>query len=191
MSPVCVVGIVWRHLHVHTPQHMPTTDTVRQRCHDNFTDHHRHVPTFIWRLGEIERGGLEVKRNTRARVIYTPVFQLFHLRADGDAHSPKQDTSVPKCDRPGNVFRVSAESRGFCTLSRCLPLSLGGESQVWAAARCTATDSRLLLVTSVTAEQQRASYLGVLQDVIEAIAESAFKTSQYPVILSFENHVDT
>uniref|UniRef100_A0A669C133 Phosphoinositide phospholipase C n=1 Tax=Oreochromis niloticus TaxID=8128 RepID=A0A669C133_ORENI len=28
-------------------------------------------------------------------------------------------------------------------------------------------------------------------DVIEAIAESAFKTSQYPVILSFENHVDS
>ena len=26
------------------------------------------------------------------------------------------------------------------------------------------------------------------QDVIEAIAESAFKTSDYPVILSFENH---
>ncbi|XP_008279642.1 1-phosphatidylinositol 4,5-bisphosphate phosphodiesterase beta-2 [Stegastes partitus] len=29
------------------------------------------------------------------------------------------------------------------------------------------------------------------KDVIEAIAESAFKTSQYPVILSFENHVDS
>lgn len=29
------------------------------------------------------------------------------------------------------------------------------------------------------------------QDVIEAIAESAFKTSPYPVILSFENHVDS
>ena len=27
------------------------------------------------------------------------------------------------------------------------------------------------------------------KDVIEAIAESAFKTSDYPVILSFENHV--
>ena len=27
-----------------------------------------------------------------------------------------------------------------------------------------------------------------LQDVIEAIAESAFKTSEWPVILSFENH---
>ena len=27
-----------------------------------------------------------------------------------------------------------------------------------------------------------------LQDVIEAISESAFKTSDYPVILSFENH---
>lgn len=26
------------------------------------------------------------------------------------------------------------------------------------------------------------------QEVIEAIAESAFKTSDYPVILSFENH---
>ena len=26
------------------------------------------------------------------------------------------------------------------------------------------------------------------QEVIEAIAESAFKTSEYPVILSFENH---
>lgn len=26
------------------------------------------------------------------------------------------------------------------------------------------------------------------RDVIEAIAESAFKTSEYPVILSFENH---
>uniref|UniRef100_A0A8D3BY93 1-phosphatidylinositol 4,5-bisphosphate phosphodiesterase n=1 Tax=Scophthalmus maximus TaxID=52904 RepID=A0A8D3BY93_SCOMX len=29
------------------------------------------------------------------------------------------------------------------------------------------------------------------KEVIEAIAESAFKTSQYPVILSFENHVDS
>ena len=28
----------------------------------------------------------------------------------------------------------------------------------------------------------------IFQDVIEAIAESAFKTSDYPVILSFENH---
>jgi len=27
-----------------------------------------------------------------------------------------------------------------------------------------------------------------LQEVIEAIAESAFKTSEYPVVLSFENH---
>lgn len=26
------------------------------------------------------------------------------------------------------------------------------------------------------------------KDVLEAIAESAFKTSEYPVILSFENH---
>nr|XP_021323208.1 1-phosphatidylinositol 4,5-bisphosphate phosphodiesterase beta-2 [Danio rerio] len=31
----------------------------------------------------------------------------------------------------------------------------------------------------------------LLQDVIEAIAESAFKTSKYPVVLSFENHVDS
>ncbi|TSL40997.1 1-phosphatidylinositol 4,5-bisphosphate phosphodiesterase beta-3 [Bagarius yarrelli] len=30
-----------------------------------------------------------------------------------------------------------------------------------------------------------------LQEVIEAIAESAFKTSPYPLILSFENHVDS
>lgn len=30
-----------------------------------------------------------------------------------------------------------------------------------------------------------------LQEAIEAIAESAFKTSPYPVILSFENHVDS
>jgi phosphatidylinositol phospholipase C beta len=30
-----------------------------------------------------------------------------------------------------------------------------------------------------------------LRDVLEAIAESAFKTSPYPVILSFENHVDS
>lgn len=28
----------------------------------------------------------------------------------------------------------------------------------------------------------------VAKDVLEAIAESAFKTSDYPVILSFENH---
>lgn len=28
----------------------------------------------------------------------------------------------------------------------------------------------------------------VAKDVLEAIAESAFKTSEYPVILSFENH---
>ncbi|XP_069771600.1 1-phosphatidylinositol 4,5-bisphosphate phosphodiesterase beta-2-like [Narcine bancroftii] len=31
----------------------------------------------------------------------------------------------------------------------------------------------------------------LFKDVIEAIAESAFKTSEYPVILSFENHVDS
>uniref|UniRef100_A0A673LDU4 Phosphoinositide phospholipase C n=1 Tax=Sinocyclocheilus rhinocerous TaxID=307959 RepID=A0A673LDU4_9TELE len=31
----------------------------------------------------------------------------------------------------------------------------------------------------------------LFKDVIEAIAESAFKTSKYPVVLSFENHVDT
>ncbi|XP_075699613.1 1-phosphatidylinositol 4,5-bisphosphate phosphodiesterase beta-2 [Rhinoderma darwinii] len=31
----------------------------------------------------------------------------------------------------------------------------------------------------------------LFKDVIEAIAESAFKTSAYPVILSFENHVDS
>ncbi|XP_028250892.1 1-phosphatidylinositol 4,5-bisphosphate phosphodiesterase beta-2 isoform X2 [Parambassis ranga] len=31
----------------------------------------------------------------------------------------------------------------------------------------------------------------LFKDVVEAIAESAFKTSQYPVILSFENHVDS
>uniref|UniRef100_A0A452FAU3 1-phosphatidylinositol 4,5-bisphosphate phosphodiesterase n=1 Tax=Capra hircus TaxID=9925 RepID=A0A452FAU3_CAPHI len=30
-----------------------------------------------------------------------------------------------------------------------------------------------------------------LRDVLEAIAETAFKTSPYPVILSFENHVDS
>ena len=28
----------------------------------------------------------------------------------------------------------------------------------------------------------------VLQEVIEAIADTAFKVSEYPVILSFENH---
>ena len=28
----------------------------------------------------------------------------------------------------------------------------------------------------------------MLQEVIEAIAESAFKTSDWPIILSFENH---
>ncbi|XP_070835249.1 1-phosphatidylinositol 4,5-bisphosphate phosphodiesterase beta-2 [Chaetodon trifascialis] len=31
----------------------------------------------------------------------------------------------------------------------------------------------------------------LFKDVIEAIAESSFKTSQYPIILSFENHVDS
>ncbi|XP_069580378.1 1-phosphatidylinositol 4,5-bisphosphate phosphodiesterase beta-2 [Brachyistius frenatus] len=31
----------------------------------------------------------------------------------------------------------------------------------------------------------------LFKDVIEAIAESAFKVSQYPVVLSFENHVDS
>lgn len=30
-----------------------------------------------------------------------------------------------------------------------------------------------------------------VQEVIEAIAECAFKTSPFPVILSFENHVDS
>lgn len=34
-------------------------------------------------------------------------------------------------------------------------------------------------------------WCSLLQDAIEAIAESAFKTSLYPVILSFENHVDS
>nr|XP_009929820.1 PREDICTED: 1-phosphatidylinositol 4,5-bisphosphate phosphodiesterase beta-2 [Opisthocomus hoazin] len=34
-------------------------------------------------------------------------------------------------------------------------------------------------------------YRQTLLDAIEAIAESAFKTSLYPVILSFENHVDS
>lgn len=29
------------------------------------------------------------------------------------------------------------------------------------------------------------------QEVIEAIAECAFKTSPFPIILSFENHVDS
>jgi hypothetical protein len=28
----------------------------------------------------------------------------------------------------------------------------------------------------------------IAKDVLEAIAESAFKTSEFPVILSFENH---
>ncbi len=31
----------------------------------------------------------------------------------------------------------------------------------------------------------------IFQEVIEAIAECAFKTSPFPVILSFENHVDS
>ncbi|XP_018414761.1 PREDICTED: 1-phosphatidylinositol 4,5-bisphosphate phosphodiesterase beta-2 [Nanorana parkeri] len=31
----------------------------------------------------------------------------------------------------------------------------------------------------------------LFKDVIEAIAESAFKTSSYPIVLSFENHVDS
>lgn len=31
----------------------------------------------------------------------------------------------------------------------------------------------------------------VFQEVIEAIAECAFKTSPFPIILSFENHVDS
>ena len=31
----------------------------------------------------------------------------------------------------------------------------------------------------------------LLQEAIEAIAESAFKTSPYPVTLSFENRVDS
>ena len=31
-------------------------------------------------------------------------------------------------------------------------------------------------------------FVVVVQEVIEAIAESAFKVSDYPVILSFENH---
>lgn len=35
------------------------------------------------------------------------------------------------------------------------------------------------------------SFFPGLQEVIEAIAESAFKTSPYPLILSFENHVDS
>lgn len=31
----------------------------------------------------------------------------------------------------------------------------------------------------------------LFQEVIEAIAECAFKTSPFPIILSFENHVDS
>uniref|UniRef100_A0A8C1M7U8 phosphoinositide phospholipase C n=1 Tax=Cyprinus carpio TaxID=7962 RepID=A0A8C1M7U8_CYPCA len=38
---------------------------------------------------------------------------------------------------------------------------------------------------------QRPHTTPTLQEVIEAIAESAFKTSPFPVILSFENHVDS
>lgn len=41
----------------------------------------------------------------------------------------------------------------------------------------------------ITWYQQATSVLP--QEVIEAIAESAFKTSPFPVILSFENHVDS
>ncbi|PWA27134.1 hypothetical protein CCH79_00011634 [Gambusia affinis] len=37
----------------------------------------------------------------------------------------------------------------------------------------------------------QSSFCHGLQEVIEAIAESAFKASPYPVILSFENHVDS
>lgn len=32
------------------------------------------------------------------------------------------------------------------------------------------------------------SYYCILKDVIQAIKETAFVTSEYPVILSFENH---
>lgn len=31
----------------------------------------------------------------------------------------------------------------------------------------------------------------LFQEVIEAIAECAFKTSPFPILLSFENHVDS
>lgn len=41
------------------------------------------------------------------------------------------------------------------------------------------------------AERNFSLFLIILQEVIEAIAECAFKTSPFPVILSFENHVDS
>lgn len=83
----------------------------------------------------------------------------------------------------------------FCSLSRCLALSLVGDSRdgvmllvLPLAARAT---SLISLICLSCLYKSLLSYLAVPQDVIEAIAESAFKTSQYPVILSFENHVDT
>ncbi|KAL7992465.1 hypothetical protein Chor_016721 [Crotalus horridus] len=39
-------------------------------------------------------------------------------------------------------------------------------------------------------QKQITPHYNIKKDAVEAIAESAFKTSPYPVILSFENHVD-
>ena len=50
--------------------------------------------------------------------------------------------------------------------------------------------ARSLLLSLLLFIPRRSPFLFFLflQEVIEAIAESAFKTSDYPVILSFENH---
>lgn len=42
-----------------------------------------------------------------------------------------------------------------------------------------------------SAERNFSLFFIISQEVIEAIAECAFKTSPFPVILSFENHVDS
>lgn len=98
--------------------------------------------TFILSSGdwERERGGLEVQRNTCTCYIHTrhPTLPFKgRWRCIPRSRPPQLGlVSVPKCDRSGNVFRVSAESRGFCTLSRCLPLLLMGESRVWVILCC-------------------------------------------------------
>lgn len=142
-------------------------------------------------------------KETRAHVIYTPVIQRFHLRADGDAFPEAGHLSSAQCQFLNVMglemflgFLQSREGSALChaVFLCCLWVKVVFGSYFAVAARCTATSfiSLILLVTSVTAEQKsKASYLDLLQDVIEAIADSAFKTSQYPVILSFENHVDT
>lgn len=76
---------------------------------------------------------------------------------------------------------------------------LGGLGPAWGPEGIEETVTLQFYVCVETGERRRVAWStallstgsSLLQEAIEAIAESAFKTSPYPVILSFENHVDS